>query len=314
MGAQTAKQALVKSGLAWEATLVPVVAKSPTRSLSSWDDSDALEPTRAVVNDPIEIEIPGQYAVIRDSDLAYLGLVGDRYNQFQAWQAFGLFDNVVDSANAKYDAAGALEDGRVLFIVAHMPDDILVGGVDPIEKYLVCASSHDGSLALRFFKSNIRVVCKNTLNLSMSQATQQWVVRHTDSMEHKVEEIRRTLDLSFAYDDDFERQMNSLIEQEFKKAEFEKMVRALVPSKKRGDGGEQIQMALIGTLESSTTVDDAWRYTKYGALQAVAEYVDWIQPIRASQTKSEAEQRTTKIWFGKGKEMKDNALRILQTA
>jgi hypothetical protein len=70
------------------------------------------------------------------------------------------------------------------------------------------------------------------------------------------------------------------------------------------------QYALIGLLESSPNIDDAFRYTRWGALNAVTELFDW--GTRFNQTgPSVEEKRTLNCLFGKAKVQGDRALAYL---
>lgn len=308
-GLKTSQEMLKASGLDWLVEMLPVYAESPTTTVSSWGEN--LIPMTAELEQPRRILVPNQYAMIRDRDNAVLGNAGSRYTMFQNWQGFEFMDDVIGGAGAVYDTAGPLSGGKVTFVSAVFPQPVLIGGEDPIEKYLILANSFDGSMKLTVMRSNIRVVCRNTLNLAMKTSPAIWGVTHTKSMDDRLAEIKRTLELSSKYDDEFEKTMNDLIEQDFDKREFEKLVRVLWPSKARNDGEAQRQMAAMGVFESSTTVTDGWRYTKYGALQAVAEYVDWIKPVRSAKGKTHAEQQTDSVWFGSNVKDKTKALGYL---
>ncbi len=313
----TAQEALVAAGLDWEVDLYPLHTYAHyERQLHIGvvhDGDDSIEMRRVMIP-AREVVIEGSFAVVRDSDLSTLGVVGGQYVPIQNHESFAFFDTLVDSGDAKYETAGSLKAGRVVFLTAKVPREIKIGGADAVDLYLVLSTSHDGSLAFRCAVTPVRVVCQNTLNYGLSIAQQNWSIRHTDQAEGKVAEARQALGLTFDYADAFEAEANRLLDQEFTKAEFERLVRVLSPSKKEGDGGYQTQMALIGTLESSATLDDGLRYTRWGALNAVAEYADWVAPVRSSKTKSEAESRTDRAWFGAGLRMKETAHKILTAA
>lgn len=290
---QTAKEALISAGLDWEVDLYPLFAR--------------LE------KEGREIPVPDQFAVVRDSDFSTLGVVGKQYVPIQNWKSFEFFDTLVDSGDAKYETAGSLSGGRVVFMTARVPKDIKIGGEDKVDSYLVLSTSHDGSMAFRAAVTPVRVVCMNTLNYGLQKATQSWSIRHTESADGKVEEARKALGLTFEYLDEFAKEAEALLAQEFTKAEFERLVAQIVPSK-GSDAASLTQKALIGTLESSSTIDDGMRYTKWGAMNAVAEYVDWVQPIQNSKTKTRAEQRTERAWWGPGLALKKKAHAVLTGA
>lgn len=311
-GAKTAKEMLMASGLANLVQLVPVVGKPETLKRPLWIEDGRLDPMVEEVPFDGVIEAPGQYLAVRTSDQKVLGIVGSQYQVYDNWQMFQLAENIVDAADgARYDSAGPLDGGKTVWVSVELGDHMVIGGDDDIRRFLIIASSHDGSLKLSVFRSNVRIRCKNTLNLAMREAPQVWRVSHRGDMDVKVEEVRRTLELAHAYDAEFEQEMNRLIEQPFENAQFDDLVRKLLPSKSRGDAAEQHQMSLIGVHRASQTMSDTWRETKYGALQAVTEWADWYR-TRKGAAGTQEERKVAGLWFGSDVKLKNSALELLR--
>ena len=296
----TAKEALVLAGLDWEVELRPLFCKVDQEvRLIAPEGGGEPELVRTDLDTPAELEVDGSFAVVRDSDLSVLGVVGGRYVPVQNHRAFDFFDGLVGSKEAKYETAGSLDGGRRVFMTARVPRDIKIGGADAVDLYLVLATSHDGSLALTAMVTPVRVVCQNTLNMALNGAKQRWTMKHTDSIDGKIAVARNALDLTFGYVDEFEKEAEQLLALDFSKAQFEAMVRDVFPGKKEASVAfTPEQYGMIGLLESSPTLDDGLRYTGWGALNAVAEWDDWGRTFRSSESRSEAEQRTQAAWFG----------------
>lgn len=292
----TAKEALVAAQLDWQVDLYPIHFNKAT---------DAF---------PDYVEVPDQFAVVRDSDLYTMQICGAQYLPVQNYKSFEFFDSVVGSGEAKYDTAGDLEHGKKVFITAKLIGrDILIGGVDRVDLYLVLINSHDGTMSFQIMATPVRVVCENTMNYAIRNCVNRWSNKHTEGLEGKVLDARATLDLTFRFADEFEAQMNELIAQQFDKADFELLVKDVFPGKKENtDRFSAEQYALIGCFESTPNLDDAFRYTKWGALNAVREYDDWGKEFRASATKSEDEQRVQRSWFGPNVARSTKTLAYLQ--
>ena len=109
----------------------------------------------------------GNIVNYRDSDRYILGTVTNRYKPVQNREAFAFTDELI-GGDVRYDTAGSLAHGGMVWLLAKMPDMNVLG--DTVEPYLLFANSHDGSSAVRVTMTNVRVVCQNTLNFALNGA------------------------------------------------------------------------------------------------------------------------------------------------
>lgn len=142
-------------------------------------------------------QIMGSYANVRSSDGKPLGIVGDRYKIVQNLDAFSFTDALLGEG-VTYESAGSLKDGKVVWLLAKMPDTIEILG-DKVEPYLVFTNTHDGSGAVRVTMTNVRVVCNNTLNMALNRAKRIWSARHTGSIQNKLDDAMETLQFANDY-------------------------------------------------------------------------------------------------------------------
>ena len=141
--------------------------------------------------------ISGYKVNIRSTDNATLGIVSDRYKVVQNEDAFKFTDDLL-GAGVAYETAGALQNGRKVWMLARMPHRYIIAG-DEIAPYLVVMNSHDGSSGIKVAMTPIRVVCQNTLNLALGSAKRIWTTKHTENVMSRVHEARETLMLAEAY-------------------------------------------------------------------------------------------------------------------
>lgn len=275
----TAQEALKLGGLDWNVALHP---------LKVYMGADAS---------PRYLGVPDRFGVIRDTDTSVLGIVGKDYVPFQNSEAFEFFDNLVDSGEAKYETAGSLRGGQVVWLTARMPHDIVVAGVDAHRAYLLITTSHDGSRAITAAVVYVRVECENTLNMALTGAARRWSVRHTSSAEGKLAEARETLGMSFKYAAEFESEVEKLIAADFTEQEFRRMVDALVPDTPR----RQTKVdTLVWAFVESPNLENV-RGTKWAALNAFGEYGDWLRNPRTD------ESRLIGTWYGGASKLRDRA-------
>lgn len=154
------------------------------------------------------IHVPGYKVNVRDSDGAPLGIVTDKYKIVQNREAFKFTDDLLGEG-VRYETAGALQDGRRVWILAKMPENYIIAG-DKIEPYFLITNSHDGSSGIKACMTPIRVVCNNTLNLALSQAKRIWTTRHTENIRARMNEAQETLFMADSYMSALGKEIDSL--------------------------------------------------------------------------------------------------------
>ena len=195
-----------------------------------------------------EIEIPTgyrydntNYFVTRnnpfDNGKDILAVVGKRYQIVQNETLFEFGDNLLDGG-ASWESAGSIKGGRVVFGSLVIPKEIVLdkqGANDKTTTYLLVHTSHDGSVSVQASVTPVRVVCQNTLNVALKGTKQSFKLRHTQSVDGKIQMAREALGLSFEYMDLFEQEAKALFEKSVTDLEFNKIITTLYPKPKDDD-------------------------------------------------------------------------------
>jgi phage/plasmid-like protein (TIGR03299 family) len=108
-----------------------------------------------------------------------------------------------------------------------------VGGDDAHDLYLMATNSHDGSQAFTVSITPIRAVCQNTVTLGLAQAKTKWSIRHKVSLEGKVQDARDILEMSFRYEDAFQKAVEDLLNIPVTTDQFFEITDKLIPESKR---------------------------------------------------------------------------------
>jgi len=119
-------------------------------------------------------EVPGKQALVRDIDGRVLDIVGDNWNPVQNREAFDFFVDFVDTGNMTMSTAGSLKDGRIVWALAKVSDSFSLktnNGEDVIESYLLFSNPHEYGKTVTVQFTPIRVVCNNTLTLSLKTSS-----------------------------------------------------------------------------------------------------------------------------------------------
>ena len=119
-------------------------------------------------------------------------VLGDRlgkdYTVYQNTEALAIVDDLLKNGKMIIETAGALDDGRKVFVCLKLADSIVVDGDDEVQQYVLLTNSHDGSMAITAMPTNVRVVCANTLSAALAGAKGAHKIRHTKNAADRVKE------------------------------------------------------------------------------------------------------------------------------
>jgi phage/plasmid-like protein (TIGR03299 family) len=219
-----------------------------------------------------------------------LATVGKRYKPVQNEELFQFADAIHDAnADCRWESAGSLKKGKVVFGTVDIPRTMVIdpqGANDQTKLYLIVWTSHDGSVAVQAAVTPVRVVCQNTLNLAMKNAKQSFKIRHTQSVEGRIQVARETLGLALGYFDEFEKEAQSLYSQAITDAEFSKLITTLYPKPDKDLKGAmkkwENKVVLIDDLYHNSPTNATIKGTKWGAFNALTERLDYYRSGRGN--------------------------------
>ena len=183
---KTSEDVMRKAQLDWNVAKCELIAKMPGL-IEDIDKSSGFMKG----GDYYDI-CPNAFATYRTDHNIPLGLVKDRYTIVQNTEAFSFFDKAIGKDKAIWQTAGFFGNGERVFVSAKLPNNILVNG-DPVENYLVFTTSHDGSCGVKILFTPIRVICENTLNAAIHQASNYVSFRHTASVHKNIDTAHEIL-------------------------------------------------------------------------------------------------------------------------
>lgn len=229
--------------------------------------------------------IPGYKANVRDLDDKVLGVVTDRYKVVQNDEAFAFTDGLLGEG-VRYETAGALLDGRKVWILARMPREFIING-EQISSYLVFSNTHDGSGAIKVAVTPIRVVCNNTLNLALSTAKRSWSMVHTGDVQGKMEEAKQTLFMAEKYMSRLGREFETLRKIELTDRQVMDYIKLLLPYENEDNSlhvrninrlREDMQKRYFDAPDLKDVGNNAYRF-----VNAVSDFATHSEPIRRTK-------------------------------
>ena len=117
----------------------------------------------------------GQSALVRSFDDKILDVVSDDWNPVQNEDAFEFFNEFVSAGDMEMHTAGSLKGGQIVWGLAKVKESFELFKGDQIDSYLLFSNFHKYGFSTDVRFTPIRVVCNNTLTLSLNCKVERMV-------------------------------------------------------------------------------------------------------------------------------------------
>lgn len=258
----------------------------------------------------VPVQAPAK-ATRRADTGALLGVVGPSYEPLQNSEAFKFFQPFIDNKLATLETAGSLRDGKRVWVMAKLglDDSIIVpASGDRVAKYVLLSNSHDGTLAIRVGFTPVRVVCNNTLQMSIQDKASRLIrIRHTGKVAENLEKIRDVMNLANQQFEATAEQYRFLAGKQISQSDLEKYVKIVFSTPKQledpeSQGGSKVLPNIVRLFEGGRGNDmEGVKGTLWAAYNAVTEYVQY-------ERGEDAGVRLDNTWFGQGATINKKAL------
>lgn len=295
-----AETAIVAAGLDWEVELRPVYQMN----VEMIGDVEVEFP----------VEIPNAKSVTRVSDNRSFGIVSDRYAPIQNRAAFGFLDGLVGGEGLRYETAGALHDGRKVWMMAELTRDHFepVKG-DEMVPYLLLSNSHDGSGALRVNFTTVRVVCQNTLNLALRTSKGGVSIRHTGDIKARMREAESVLGLARKEIAAHAEWTETLAETRMTPEQWINILDYVIPVPEDVDPTRaKNKRSLLDELLHEGEGADMAPETFWAGLNAFTNYTSHHSTIRGAGGADADAKRLDAMWYGSGAALNRQAVKAVQ--
>lgn len=244
-------------------------------------------------------------ALVRTADDKVLDVVSNDWNPVQNAEAFEFFNEFVMAGDMEMNTAGSLRDGQIVWGLAKIKESFELFKGDQIDSYLLFTNFHRYGFSTDVRFTPIRVVCNNTLTLSLSNSVERMV-----KFSH-----RQAFDANAAKD------MLGIATDKLQKY---KEMAAFLGSKKAKE--ESVIEYFERIFPLTTTKEDKKGDLSRNAnialhllhTQPGAEYAEgsWWQPFNAITFMTDhvmgrnQDSRLTSSWYGQNKNLKTKALEL----
>ena len=272
----------------------------------------------------MQVPIPAQRAVVRADNRAILGVVGEGFAPLQNADAFAFFEPLVAEGLLSLETAGALREGRRVWIMARIPGDPaeIVAG-DTVDRYVLMCHGHDGSLALRAGFNPVRVVCQNTLSLALDSGDGMVCLRHTSGLPAGLARLRKVISEQIGIFNGTADAWRLLAARSCSDLDFAAYALRLF-ALARGEGDDAVRVIEPDATVGRRLLDDVRplfeagvgndrkgvRGTWWAAYNAVTEWLTHHRGSTAGTLREQAERRFDSLHLGPGRRLGVRALML----
>lgn len=250
-----------------------------------------------------------------------------RFNIVQPNEIMEFYRDLIDTADGdfSFETAGVLYGGRKLWCLARAKDSYTVGKGDSILPYLLLTTANDGTMATTGKFTSVRVVCDNTLRMSLG-ANVEGEVRVPHSRKFEPDQVKSELGLIHAALKEFGSFADELAKikitdktaQDFfmriygpvPTASWDADIPAIDSDDYNTAGRNRINHLIEAYTDGPGASMKEADGTMWGALNAVTYYQDHKARTRATDGRSADETRLGSSQFGQGARYKSNAVSL----
>lgn len=259
---------------------------------------------------PIYTEVGGtmieldRQALVRSSDEKILDIIGKGWIPMQNQDAFTFFNDFVAAGDMEMDTAGSLKDGRIVWALAKIKESFsLFNGKDEVTGYLHFTNPHSYGQSIDVRFTPIRVVCNNTLTLSLNTRSKSFVkVNHR--RQFNPEEVKMALGIASEKLATYKESAQFLSSKRFTGESINEYFARIFPvATNKKDSTKKLSKAhsnVLGILDTQPGAE-LGEGTWWQAYNAITYYTDHLAG-RSQDT------RLTSAWYGSGKDLKVRAL------
>jgi phage/plasmid-like protein (TIGR03299 family) len=257
------EQVLLKSGLDYEVTKMPVFAGG--------------------------IEIPNRFVTARPGEDGphFYDVVSDKFQIVQNRHAFDFVNYMGDDLT--FEKAGETANG-IVYIISKLPEVDILG--DTFTPHVIFRNGFSGKVKITAAICPLRVVCQNQFNFAFKNTQNAITIRHVGNAEDKLQDAREVLKLSADYMTEINAMANQYVGVKLTHGHLEKVVDHMFPTTNiesmNSFKRHQLEAARAAFINAYNADDNGnFRGTAWGLINAYTDYITHKVPMGNSETKEE---------------------------
>ena len=278
----TPEQMLEAAGLNWSVEKIPAYAE--------------------VAGKQVKI---GQSALVRSLDDKILDVVSDDWNPVQNAEAFDFFNEFVNAGDMEMHTAGSLKGGQIVWGLAKIKESFELFKGDQIDSYLLFSNFHKYGFSTDVRFTPIRVVCNNTLTLSLNSAVER-MAKISHRKVFKPDSVKEMLGIATDKLAKYKEMAAFLGSKRAKNEDIVEYFKRVFPvtgsnqnKVKEISKSAETVLSILNTQPGAEYAEGSW----WQPFNAVTYFADHL----AGRT---ADTRLTSAWYGYNKGVKTKALEL----
>jgi len=255
-----------------------------------------------IIND--EAEEIDRSALVRSFDNKILDIVSNDWNPVQNQEAFEFFNDFIAAGEMQMHTAGSLQDGKIVWALAKVNESFELFKGDKIDSYLLFSNFHKYGCSTDVRFTPIRVVCNNTLTLSLNSAVER-MAKISHRKQFNPDNVKMMLGIAKDKLSQYKEMAEFLGSKMYKEETLVQYFQRIFPvtgdneNKKDLSRNASQAMSLVHEQPGAEYAEGSW----WSAFNAVTYMTD--HTIGRS-----ADSRLTSAWYGYNKGVKTKALEL----
>lgn len=256
---------------------------------------------------------PDHQVIYRGDTQAVLDVTGKGYIPHQNDEVLEFFQEYLATGDMFIDTAGALNGGKQIWVLAKMSDEFKLAGGDRVLGYVMLMNPHQYGKGMIGKMTAVRVVCKNTLMMSLGAEGSSIKIWHTSEFNKaRQDTVKQQLGIASERFSSFKDDAKVLSKISLVPEDAVKLAAKIFSAdvtkvlEEQGRTVQRIVELYMGAGKGSQLASS--KNTAWGLLNAVTEYIDH----EYGRTQN---ARLTNAWLGAGDRLKRSAkIELLQSA
>lgn len=245
----------------------------------------------------------GRSVLVRSTDNRVLDVVTDDWYPMQNADAFEFFHEYCAAGDMQMHTAGSLRKGQIVWCLAKINESFELFGGDQVDSFLLFTNPHKFGQSIDVRFTPIRVVCNNTLTVSLNMSSDR-MIKANHRSEFDPAYVKEQLGIATTKLQKYKEMAEFLGSKRYNDSTLKEYFNRIFPSlTKKND--EESELSRNARLALSTVESQPGAGFAEGSWWQAFNAVTYLTDHKIGRT---VDSRLTSAWYGPNKGLKVKAL------